>query len=56
MGTSGIETRSPAKAKKFAIQRTAALFSLGTKRRKSAPRSGVKRMMDRMWLDIAFWL
>jgi hypothetical protein len=43
-----METRKPASAKKFAIQRMACLFSLGTNRRKSAPRRGVKRMMDRM--------
>src|SRR5215467_6982164 len=52
IGTSGIEIRKPAKAKMFAIQRMASLLSFGTKRRISAPTSGVKRMMDRMWVCI----
>src|SRR5712671_2538828 len=54
-GTSGNETRKPASAKMFAIQRTASLFSLGTNRSTIAPTSGVKRMMERMWLYMA-WL
>ena len=52
IGTSGIEIRKPASAKKFAIQRTASLFSLGTNRRISAPSSGVKRMIDKIWFCI----
>src|SRR5438128_8418917 len=50
--TSGIDTRKPASAKMFAIQRMPSLFSLGTKRRRNAPTSGVKRMIERMWLCI----
>src|ERR1035438_8626187 len=49
IGTSGNEIRKPPSAKKFAIQRMASLFSLGTNRSTKAPRSGVKRMMDNMW-------
>src|SRR5579883_3206630 len=52
MGTSGSEMRKPARAKRLAIQRIAALFSLGTNRRRMAPTSGVKRMMERMWFCI----
>src|ERR1700674_2445169 len=47
-GTSGSETRKPASAKTFAIQRTASLFSLGTNKRTIAPTSGVNRMIERM--------
>ena len=50
--TSGIDTRKPASAKMFAIQRMPSLFSLGTKRRRNAPTSGVKRMIERMWFCI----
>ncbi len=49
IGTSGSETSKPASAKKFAIQRMASLFSFGTNRRISAPSSGVKRMIDKIW-------
>src|SRR5207237_8975236 len=50
--TSGIDTRKPASAKMFAIQRIPSLFSLGTKRRRNAPTSGVKRMIERMWFCV----
>ena len=54
MGTSGSEIRKPPSAKKFAIQRMASLFSLGTNRRTSAPTSGVKRMIESMWFCMKF--
>src|SRR5260370_27661381 len=47
-GTSGSETKKPASAKTFAIQRTASSFSLGTNKRTIAPTSGVNRMIERM--------
>ncbi len=53
-GTSGSEMRNPPSAKKFAIQRMAALFSLGTNRRMKAPTSGVKRMIESMWFCMKF--
>src|SRR3982074_691126 len=49
-GTSGSETRKPASAKTFAIQRTASLFSLGTNKRTIAPTSGVNKMVDQIGL------
>src|ERR1700677_3281931 len=62
-GTSGSETRKPPSAKRFAIQRTASLFSLGTNRSTSAPTSGVKRIIESMWfcmkvqlLASSYWL
>ena len=50
IGTSGSEIRNPPSAKIFAIQRMASLFSLGTNRSRSAPTSGVKRMIESMCL------
>ena len=46
IGTSGIETSKPAKAKMLAIQRIAFLFSPGTNKSRIAPTSGVKRMIE----------
>src|SRR5271167_1322410 len=54
IGTSGSEIRKPPSAKRFAIQRIASLFSLGTSRRISAPTSGVKRMIESMWFCMKF--
>ncbi len=51
-GPAAAKSESPASAKMFAIQRMASLFSFGTNRRRSAPSSGVKRMIDRMWFCI----
>src|SRR5579864_4986012 len=51
-GTSGIETKRPAKAKIFAIQRMASFCSLGTNMSKRAPASGVNKMIERIWLCI----
>src|SRR5208283_988973 len=48
IGTRGSEIRKPASANRFAIQRIASLFSLGTNRRTNAPTSGVKRMIESM--------
>src|SRR5579864_2284842 len=49
-GTSGIETSSPAREKRFAIQRMASFCSFGTNRSKRAPASGVNKMIERIWL------
>src|SRR5580700_1983100 len=51
-GTSGIETKSPARAKMFAIQRMASFCSCGTKMSSRAPASGVNKMIERIWLCI----
>src|SRR5215471_9242674 len=51
-GTSGRDTRRPARAKMLAIHRIASLFSFGTNNSRIAPTSGVNRMIERMWLDI----
>ena len=51
-GTSGIETRRPAKAKMLAIQRMASFCSLGIKMSRRAPASGVNKMIERIWLCI----
>src|SRR5947208_15146088 len=53
-GTSGRETRRPARAKRLAIQRMAFLLSLGTNKSRIAPTSGAKRLMDKMWLYMKF--
>src|SRR5438270_13408380 len=47
-GTSGREMRNPPSEKMLAIQRMAALLSLGTNKSRIAPSCGVKRMMERM--------
>ncbi len=44
---SGTDTANPMKATTFAIQRMAFSFCLFTSSRRSAPASGVKRMIER---------
>src|SRR6516164_3705797 len=51
-GTSGRETRKPAREKILAIQRIVPLSSLGTNISRIAPMSGVNKMIERMWLCI----
>src|SRR5271157_3262523 len=51
-GTSGSETANPRKAKMFATQRIASLFSFGNSSRRIAPTSGVNKIIERMWLYI----
>src|SRR5581483_526729 len=47
---SGTDTRKPARATMFAIQRIAFTFSRGTSSNARAPASGRKRMSERRWV------
>src|ERR1017187_2220569 len=51
-GISGNETANPRKPKMLPIQRMASLFSFGTSMRRTAPTSGVNKIIERIWLYI----
>ena len=51
-GISGSETANPRKPKMLPIQRMASLFSFGISIRRTAPTSGVNKIIERIWLYI----